>query len=195
MVVSTSAMMRRWRLRALFLVSLTSLTDCKGTKGNGDDARGLGLAEARLSVAQQVRVYATSVRAAFDVGPELTLLTDTVFLPRWSGYDGGAPMPAELLAALKKAGVVRGACAPLRASERRAPTCTAGRAGYVARFSPIFQRGRDTLQLYLLSEIFATTDGPGQQPFSFEMAYQVLPTGTTWRVVREGRVRQSGNAK
>lgn len=187
--------MQRWRLRALLVVSLASLVDCKGTKGNGDDARGLGLAEAKLSMAQQVRVYATAVRAAFDVGPNLTLLTDTLFLPRWSGYDGGAPMPPELLGELKKAGVVRGACSPLRATERRAPTCTAGRAGYLARFSPIFQRERDTLQLYLLSEIFATTDGPGQQPFSFEMAYQVLPTGTTWRVVREGRVRQSGSAK
>ena len=195
MVASRSVLKRRWRLRALSLAWLSMLASCDGKNANGDDARGLGLPEAKLSIAQQVRVYATAVRAAFDVGPELTLLTDTVFLPRWSGYDGGTPMPSELLGELKKAEVVRGACTPLRASERRAPTCTAGRAGYVARFSPIFQRGRDTLQLYLLSEIFATTDGRGQQPFSFEMAYQVLPSGTTWRVVREGRVRQSGSAK
>ncbi|MEO6444557.1 MAG: hypothetical protein ABIZ91_13775 [Gemmatimonadaceae bacterium] len=180
---------------ALLLAMMAFAVACSSADGFGDDARGMGLAEAALPLEKQVEVYAVAVRAAFDVGPDLTLLADSILLPRWSGYDGGSAMPATLLQALRQTRLVRGVCAADRGNDRSAPRCAAGQAGYIARFSPIFQRGGDTLQLYLLSEIFATSDGPGQQPFSFEMAYQVVPRGSGWRVVQEGRVRQSGSAQ
>ncbi len=177
------------------MLMAASTLACRAVADHGDDARGLGLPLATLSEPQQVQVYALAARAAFDVGPDLTLLADTVLLPRWSGYAGGDAMPPAMSMALRRAGVVRGTCAPKRESAQRAPTCVANRAGYIARVSPIFQREGDTLLVYLLSEIFAVANGAGQQPFSFEMAYEMVPKGTSWRVVREGRVRQRGSAK
>jgi hypothetical protein len=178
-------------LGAMLLAVLFGVA-CGGEGAAGDDARGLGLSPAALSVAQQVRVYATAVRAAFDVGPDLSLLLDPSLLPRSSGYDGGAPIPAELRDALVAGKVVSGTCTPVAHGATRAPTCQATRAGYALRLSEIFQRGGDTLLVYVHSTIFATPES-GQQPFAFEMAYQVVPNAGAWKVVSEGRVRQEGS--
>ena len=161
-----------------------------GEKATGDDARGRGNPVAELPEARVVRAYAAAVRAAFDVGPDLHLLAEPTYLPRSSGYGVGDSIPAPLLAALEQARVVQGQCTPDRSSERRAPSCPAQRAGYITRFSELFQLGGDTVELYLQSEIYAPAGGTGQQPFAFEMAYQLAPQQGGWRVVREGRVRQ-----
>ena len=181
----------RGSVRVWISIAVLGAGGACGTEVVGDDARGRGHSVAQLPAASVVSAYAAAVRAAFDVGPDLHLLAEPTYLPRSSGYGAGDSIPAPLLAALEKGRVVQGTCSPDRSSERRAPTCPARRAGYVTRFSELFQLGGDTVELYLQSEVYAPSGGSGQQPFSFEMAYQLAPRSGGWRVVREGRVRQS----
>jgi hypothetical protein len=167
------------------------LAACRG-EGPVDDARSEGLRPAVLPAAVQARVVDAAASAAFDRGPGLVLLLHPLHLPPGSGYEGGAPVPDSLTGALRAAGVVTGVCDPARESEQRAPRCDALRSGYVIRASEVFQGTGDTVRLFLASEIFAATNGPGQQPFLFEMAYKLIPRGDSrWRVVAEGRVRGS----
>ena len=155
-----------------------------------DDARSEGMPVAALTAAAQARVFDAAVREAFDVGPGLVLRLSPLLLPDGSGYEGGSPVPDSLRQALVASGVVSGTCSPERESAQRAPVCVAERSGYVVRGSEIFQGRGDTLHLYLASEVYAAKGGPGQQPFTFEMAYKLVPReGGRWRVVAEGRVR------
>lgn len=157
-----------------------------------DDARSEGMPVFTIPVATQARVLEAAARAAFDFGPGLVLLLDPTHLPPGSGYAAGSPVPDSLRAALVGAGVVSGTCSPKRESEQRAPTCAADRSGYVVRSSELFRGNGDTVRLYLASEVYAAANGPGQQPFAFEMAYKLVPRGGgQWRVVAEGRVRGS----
>lgn len=157
-----------------------------------DDARSEGMRPVSLSAAIQAQVFEAAARATFDLGPGLVLLLDPTHLPSGSGYEGGPPVPDSLRDALLTAGVVSGICAPKRESDQRAPLCVADRSGYVLRSSELFQGRGDTVHLYLASEVYAASNGPGQQPFAFEMAYKLLPRdGGRWRVVAEGRVRGS----
>lgn len=169
------------------------LTNCSKASV-GDDARGRGHAVAALPVALQVRAYDAAVRAAFDVGPSLNLLAAPSYLPRSSGYAPGDPVAENLLSALEARGVIGGSCVPTRERENRAPSCSARTPGYIIRFSPLFQLSKDSVELYLYSEVYAPSTGARPQPFSFEMAYQLARRGDAWRVVREGRVRQSGSS-
>ena len=156
-----------------------------------DTSRSGGLPAAALSLAQQVAVYDAATRAAFDVGPSLVLLVHPRRLPNGAGLDGGNSLPSALGEALRKAGVTQGGCEPLRTSASRAPTCAAGRSGYVVRATDVFQAGGDTLRMNLRSEVFAASSGVGQKPFAFEMAYKLVPQGAgQWRAVAEGRVRE-----
>lgn len=157
-----------------------------------DDARSEGMPPVSLSAATQARILEAAARAAFDFGPGLVLLLDPTHLPPGSGYEGGSPVPDSLRAALLASGVISGTCAPKRDGDQRAPLCAADRSGYVLRSSELYQGRRDTVHLYLASEVYAATSGPGQQPFAFEMAYKLVPReGGQWRVVAEGRVRGS----
>lgn len=169
-------------------------TDGCTTKAVGNDARGRGHASADVAMPLRVRAYSAAMRTAFDVGPSLHLLVDPTYLPRSSGYGAGDSVPVALLSALENAGVVQGRCAPPREGDGKAPSCPARQPGYVVRVSDLFQLGRDSVELYVLSEIYAPAAGVRPQPFSFEMAYQLVRRGESWRVVREGRVRQSGAA-
>lgn len=182
---------RRWEVAYMALT--TAVLACGSGDEAGDDARARGHAVADLARAQEVGVYRAAVAAAFDVGPDLHLLVEPTHLPRSSGFAGGTPVPEVTLAALEDARVVQGRCIPRRASDLRAPSCEAPRVGYVTRFSEIFQLGGDTVEVYVHSEVYAPAGGAGQQPFAFEMAYQLVPQRRNWRVVREGRVRQSGS--
>lgn len=157
-----------------------------------DEVRSDGMPVAILPAAVQARVFDAAVRAAFDVDPGLVLLLNPTHLPAGSGYEGGSPVPDSLRAALQAAGVISGVCEPKRSGEQRAPLCDAGRSGYVVRGSELFQAGGDTVHLYLASEVFAAAGGPGQRPFAFEMAYKLVPREEPgWRVVAEGRVRET----
>jgi hypothetical protein len=174
-----------------WLAMLLALGACQ-REARMDDARSEGKALASLPATSQVRVWDAAVREAFDVGPGLVLLLSPTHLPRGAGYDGGTPVPDSLRAALVATGVVSGTCSPARESAQRAPRCDADRSGYVVRGSEIFRGAGDTLQLYLASEVYAAVNGPGQQPFTFEMAYKLVPRdGDRWQVVAEGRVRGS----
>ncbi|MEO7966688.1 MAG: hypothetical protein ABIT38_22545 [Gemmatimonadaceae bacterium] len=179
---------------ALAVVILTSSAACS-KMATGDDARGRGHANASLSDTQVARAYAAALRSAFDIGPDLHLLVEPSYLSRSSGYGSGTAVPSSLLAELARLRIVGGTCTPQRESEGRAPTCSASRPGYITRFSELFRLGGDTVEVYVQSEVYAPRGGAGQQPFSFETAYQLMPRGDAWRVVREGRVRQSAGSK
>jgi hypothetical protein len=159
----------------------------------GDESRSEGFPVASLSGDQQVALYRASIGAAFDVSPNLELLLHPRHLPSGAGFDGGTNVPDSLYGGLRGQGVVGGRCDPrIGGNALRAPTCDHTPSGYVVRGSEIFQRSADTLQFYLLSELFATATGPGMDAFAFEMAYKLVPAGEGYRVVAEGRVRQIG---
>ncbi len=163
-----------------------------GKASVGDDARGRAHAVADVPLALQVRAYDAAVRTAFDVGPSLHLLAAPTFLSRSSGYGAGDSLPPALLSALQASRVIAGRCSPAAEAADRAPTCSARQPGYVVRFSELYQIAKDSVELYLYSQVYAPSEGARPQPFAFEMAYQMARRGESWRVVREGRVRQSG---
>jgi hypothetical protein len=180
--------MRRRRALAILVVLAVG---CRAPAPPADQSRSGGLPVADLTLPAQVAVYDAAVRVAFDVGPDLFLLSHVRRLPRGAGSDGGDSLPAALGEALRQAGIVRGQCDPVRDGAQRAPRCPAERSGYVVRGTEVFRAGGDTLRFNLQSELYAAASGPGQEPFAFEMAYKVVPRGDgRFRVVAEGRVRE-----
>ncbi|MBL8982551.1 MAG: hypothetical protein JNL26_10235 [Gemmatimonadetes bacterium] len=178
-----------WMTRAMSTAAL--LAACSAPAPVVDQSRSGGLPVAELPVERQVAAYEAAVRTAFDVGPDLYLLAHVRRLPRGAGTDGGDSLPAALGEALRRAGTIRGTCDPARDGDQRAPRCDATRSGYVIRATEIFQGGGDTLRMNLLSELYAAANGPGQEPFAFEMAYKLVPREDgRFRVVAEGRVRE-----
>lgn len=166
---------------------------CRGEPQQRLEERAQGMKRAQLDLESRVAVYDAAIRKSFDVGPGLYLQLHPRQLPRTGGFEGGEPVDSALGAALRGAGLVRGTCNPQRESEQRAPLCDDGQSGYIVRGSEIFQRGGDTLQLYLHAEVFAPLKGRGTSPFMFEMAYRLVPGGNgRFRVAAEGRVRQKG---
>jgi hypothetical protein len=111
-------------------------------------------------------------------------------LPRTTGYTGGDSVPPALLQALRARGVVRGICRPKHEVPRDMPRCAGPEAGYIIRASPVVQAGRDTLQINFAAEQFAPATGARPQALRFEKIYQLVGTGTSWRVAREARVRE-----
>lgn len=163
---------------------------CSG--GGPDDsnvARGRGLQSLLLSPAGEAAVYDAAARASFDVGPGLVLMAHPRRLPRTAGYDGGEALPSALLDALRARGVVRGSCNPMHAVPLDTPRCAGAQAGYVIRGSPVARVGGDTVQINFAAEAFAPASGQRPQALRFEKIYQLVGSGTTWRVVREARVR------
>lgn len=173
------------------LLLLVAGLACAAPAEQPDTSRSNGLPVATLSVEQQVAVYDAAIRAAFDVSPDLFLVTHERRLPAGAGLDGGEALPATLGTALERAGLTHGSCDPVRSTEQRAPLCPVERSGYIIRASDIFQGGGDTLRMNFRSELYAASQGSGQEPFAFEMAYKLIPTSPgRWRVVAEGRVRE-----
>jgi hypothetical protein len=164
-----------------------------GCSGSGPDdsniARGRGLATLPLSPAAEAAVYDAAARASFDVGPDLVLMAHPRRLPRTAGYEGGEPLPPALLQALRERGVVRGSCDPKHEVPLDMPRCAGAQAGYVIRGSPVVRVGGDTVQLNFAAEAFAPASGQRPQSLRFEKIYQLVGSGTTWRVAREARVR------
>lgn len=175
--------------RAGALVLLLSL-GCSEAPDDSNVARGRGLKPAALSPVTEASVYAAAVRASFDVDPSLVLMVHPRRLPRAAGYEGGDTISGALVSALRDGGVVRGVCEPKHETARDTPRCAGPQAGYVVRASPVFQVGRDTLQINFAAEEFGAQTGLRPQALRFEKIYQLVGSGSQWRVVREARVRE-----
>lgn len=161
--------------------------------GAPDDShftRGRGLKPVALSPSAEASVYDAAVRAAFDVEPSLVLRVHPRRLPRTAGYDGGDAVPAELVRSLRDHGVVHGVCDPRHEAARDTPRCSGPQPGYVVRASQPFQAAGDTIQINFAAETFAAETGARPQALRFEKIYQLVGSGSVWRVVREARVRE-----
>jgi len=155
--------------------------------------RGRGLREAELAPNDAASIYRAALAGAFNVNdPALWLLVDPLLLPRTEGLAGGDSMPADVRAALERRGVVKGSC---QLPVQRTPNpliCPAARPGYVVRFSAPLAvgAGRDSVQVYVAVQQYATPRGPRAERLRFERAYRVVRGGQTWRAVSEARLPQ-----
>jgi hypothetical protein len=182
-------LVRRPALCAAWLVVGLTIACSGGDTDDSNVARGRGLEAVSLAPAAEAGIYDAAVRAAFNVEPGLVLMVHRRRLPRTAGYEGGDSIPPALVQALRDRGVIRGVCEPKHEAARDTPRCTASQAGYVVRGSPVVRSGRDTVQLNFAAEAFAAERGPRPQALRFEKIYQLVGSGTAWRVVREARVK------
>ena len=147
---------------------------------------------ADLPATDEAGAYRAALAGSFTVAdPGLWILVDSLYLPRTEGLAGGAPIPAERMRAIQALDVVRGRCTvPLQARGRGALVCDAAHPGYAVRFSEPFTVGKDSVQVHLVAEQYATPGGPQAERLRFERAYQVVKRGSSWQAVREGRLPQ-----
>lgn len=182
---------RRLRRAAAAGVLLGLAAACStGESGDSNVARGRGLKEAALPVAAQAAIYEQASRAAFNLGPDLILLIHPLRLPRTAGYAGGDSVPRDLIAALRKRNVVNGTCTPERDTPRNTPRCPVNVPGYIVRASDVLRVSPDTVEIYYSAERFGAATGQRPEALRFEKIYQLVGTGTNWRVAREARVRE-----
>lgn len=151
-------------------------------------ARGRGLEVAQLSAADRAAVYAVALGGAFDLDPGLSLLVDTTMLTRVGGDRPGGALGADVRAALRGTGVVKGECKPQRRAPTRTPVCRADVPGYVVRFSDVFAMGGDSVQTHLLAERYDTPSTGEHNRFTIEQAYQLVKRDGGWRAVRKARI-------
>ena len=170
------------------------LTLACGRSDDSDSAitRGRGLKPAELPPASEARVFEAAIRAAFDVGPGLTLMLHPRRLPRTTGYDGGEKVPSDLETALRDRGIVQGTCEPVRDGARNTPHCNSPQAGYLVRGSDILRVSPDTVEIYFAAEKFGAAKGQRPEALRFEKIYQLVGGGTAWRVAREARSPEGG---
>lgn len=164
------------------------------SSGEADDAnvaRGRGLKPASLPVAAQAAVYDAASRAAFNLGPDLVLLMHPLELPRSAGYAGGDSVPKDLIAALRRRNVVSGTCTPQRDAPKNTPRCPVNMPGYIIRPSEVLRVAGDTVEVYYSAERFGAATGQRPEALRFEKIYQLVGSGTSWRVAREARVRDT----
>lgn len=177
---------RRWCVCVAAALA-APLAGCGGAdEADRDVTRGRGLAVAALPAATEARIDEAVLGAAFERGPDLTLLLHPRRLARTAADTGAAPVPAALVTALRERGTIRGTCEP-PAEERDTPRCDAAGAGYVVRVSDVFRAGPDTLQVYLAAARFAPRSGPKPEALRLEKVYQLVEQGGRWRVVGEAR--------
>ena len=175
-----------WLARA---VAIVLLAGCTGEQAD-DSYRGHGLKLAQLSPSADASVYAAALGAMFDADPSVTYLVHSRLLPRLAGYDGGDSIAPALVRALRDRGVVRGTCEPQRDAVRNTPRCAVPQAGYLVRASPTFRLAGDTVQINLYAERFGPATGAKPESLRLEKVYQLVGSGTNWRVIREGRVHE-----
>jgi hypothetical protein len=171
---------------------MLSLACGRSDDGDANVTRGRGLKVAELSLASEARVFEGAVRAAFDVGPGLTLMLHPRHLPRTTGYEGGEKVPGGLEAALRERGIVQGTCEPVRDGARNTPRCNSPQAGYLVRGSDILRVSPDTVEIYFAAERFGAAKGQRPEALRFEKIYQLVGGGTAWRVAREARSPEGG---
>ncbi|PYP78594.1 MAG: hypothetical protein DMD35_10795 [Gemmatimonadetes bacterium] len=167
-----------------------ALLACNGSDAGPPAFRGAGLKVAPLDVRQQAAVNAVVVHAAFNPDPSLSLLLDTVYLPRTEGTAGGNPVAPALIARMREEGIVRGTCQPSRDSTRTVPLCPAALPGYVIRFSEILGLGggTDSVQVYLAATRYRHEPKAPAELLSFERAYRIARARGGWRVLSEARI-------
>lgn len=174
---------------SLMLLLLLAGACAPSDDADANIARGRGLKPASLPVSAQAAIYDAATRAAFDVGPGLDLLLHPLKLPRSAGYTGGDSVPHDLIAALRARNVVTGTCTPQRDTPRNTPRCPVNMAGYIIRASDVLRVGGDTVEVYYQAERFGPATGQRPEALRFEKIYQLVGSGTSWRVAREARVR------
>lgn len=153
--------------------------------------RGAGLEVANLPVADAVAVYRAALGGSFTLDdPSLSILVDSLLLPREPGLAGGTPMSPELRSALRAAGLSKGTCTIPVTKARDPLVCEALRAGYAVRVSDLFALGRDSVQVSVVVEQYAIPNGPRAERLRFERAYHVVRRAGRWRAVREARMPQ-----
>ena len=151
--------------------------------------RGRGLQPATLSNVDRASVYNAALRAMFDMDdPALWLLLDPRLLPRGSGVGAGPPMPGGLSSTLRGQGIVKGTCVAPSSGAKKTLLCRAERPGYVVRFSDVFARSADSVEVYVLVQKYDTPESGGTEALRFEKAYQVVRQNGTWRAAKEGRM-------
>ncbi len=152
--------------------------------------RGRGLKVADLPLRDRVAIYQEAVGGAFQVGdPSLYLLLDPRLLPRTGGYDAGTEtMTSGLRNSLLESHIVQGTCEPTSQGGKLAH-CNAPMAGYVVRFSEVFQMPADTASVNLYVQRYSTPTSVGVGPLRFERIYKLVHRPTGWTAVVEGRVQ------
>lgn len=183
-------LLRVVRHSALAMILLSAAACSSGELDDANVARGRGLKAAQLPVAAQAVVYEEASRAAFNLGPGLVLLLHPVKLPRTAGYTGGDSVPDDLIAALRRRNVVSGTCAPQRDAPRNTPRCPVNVPGYIVRASDILRVAPDSVEIYYSAERFGAATGQRPEALRFEKIYQLVGSGTSWRVAREARVKE-----
>jgi hypothetical protein len=179
----------RFARSGILLILATALACGPSEPDDANIARGRRLPLASLATPAEAGVFDAAVRAAFDVGPGLTLLIHPRRLPRTAGYEGGDSVPAALVQTLRSRGIVAGVCEPQRDTPRNTPRCNSAVPGYIVRASDVFRISRDTVELYFSAERFGAATGARPEALRFEKIYQLVGSGTTWRVAREARVK------
>src|SRR5215207_1601089 len=129
--------LRRSRFAVLLALGSIAVACQESEPESAQAVRGPGMKVARLSTDAEAAVYQAALGASFDANSGLTALLHPRRLPRTAGLAGGREVPASLVEALRKRGVVRGTCEP--PGGRDTPTCNAPAAGYVIRGSNVFQ--------------------------------------------------------
>jgi hypothetical protein len=182
----------RVRTAVISALVVAVVAGCADKEADDGLVRGPGLKVSQLPVPARVAIYDAALKTAFDVGPGLTLLLDSRYLPRTKGLGPGMALPKNLVDALRARGVVQGLCEAPAEEAREAPHCEAANPGYIVRFSDIFRMTGDTVQVHVAVERYNTSTSVKAEIMRFEKAYQVVGKGTTWRVARQGRVSLAG---
>ena len=152
------------------------------------DVRGRGLAVASVPADVRARIYEAALREAFDVtDPTLSLLIDPRELPRTVGLAPAGRLDVATVGSLERGPIIKGHCEPVLGA-RGTARCKAELPGYVVRFSPVFQLGPDSTELYVYAQKYDTPASGLSQTLRFERAYQVVSRGGQARAVLEGRV-------
>jgi hypothetical protein len=180
--------------RSLAAATCLALTLVACATGEDDQfVRGHRLRVASLQPNTRVSVYRSALGAAFELNdPALTLLLDRRVLSRAGGMAEEGRLPGPVEVGLRDRGVIQGTCEPPITSSRKTPQCIARGPGYVVRFSDIFKRGGDSVEVYLAVQKFDTPTNSGSESLRFERAYQLVHgPGDKWEPTREARVRET----
>ena len=172
-------------------LSLSILVAC--APGDDDNfVRGHRLRVASLQPDTRVSVYQAVLGEAFELNdPALTLLLDRRVLPRVGGMAEDGRLPGTVEVGLHDRGVIQGTCEPPITSSRKTPQCAARGPGYVVRFSDVFARGADSVEVYVAVQKFDTPSGHGTESLRFERAYQLVHRNGKWVPTAEARVRET----